>query len=105
MNTWIRQTLTSVIADITDVGDQALSKDEADSCLWRIEQVYRELLAREAYGELDENQNHAIPLLAEVHRRLGDAIESYEIMPLQASVLANGVGRPRFMISYTQLEY
>ena len=49
------------MADITDVGNQALSKEEEDSCLWRIEQVYRELLAREAYGELDENQNHAIP--------------------------------------------
>lgn len=101
MATWIRQTLTSVIADLADLGDRHLSVDDADSCLWRREQVYRELLAREANGELDANESEALPLLAEVHRRLGHAVEPCVIMPLQASVLVNGdVGRPRFVISY-----
>ena len=101
MATWIRQALTSVIADL---GDQHLSADGVDSCLWRIEQVYRELLARKANGELDINESEALPLLAEVDRRLGRAVESCVIMPLQASVLVNGdVGRHCFIISYNQL--
>ena len=46
--TWIRQTLTSVIADLAELGDRHLSADDADSSLWRIKQVRRELLAWEA---------------------------------------------------------
>ena len=71
MATWIRQALTSIIADL---GDRHLGADDMDSCLWRIEQVYRELLAWEANGELDANESEALPLLAEVHRRLGHAV-------------------------------
>ena len=69
----------------------------------RIEQVYREILVHEANRELDVNKSEALPLLAEVHRRLGRIIESCVIMPLQASVLVNDdMGRHCFIISYNQ---
>lgn len=104
---WICETLRSVICDLNS--NEWDSLDELDAYLWRVELVYRELLAREASGEVLSNQeSEALVLIAEAYTNLNELCDSSmgATQVLQASLLLDGsVGRPRFVIPSHQMEF
>ena len=107
-NSWVSQTLRSVVADLdSDLESDEVSLDQVDSYLWRVELAYREILAQEVSGELADQEKEALPLIAEAHSKLRQVIEHGELaLPSQASLLLDGnVGRPPFIIPYHQLEH
>ena len=107
---WIRETLVSIVADLGSLGDsEVVSLDQADVYQWRVELVYRELLAREVVGGLDNGEREALPIVAEAYSRMVQVLEDCELAvpeSSQALVILDGhVGRPRFNIPFRQLEH
>ena len=86
---------------------QEISFDRADAYLWRVELVYREMLVRDANLILSDEERSVLRLLGEAYEQLNHVVENCETtMPVQASVILDGqVGRPRFSISFYQLQY
>lgn len=105
---WISQTLTSVIADIDSLGeDTEVSLQQAEAFEWRVELVYRDLLAKEICGEIQREEREVLPLLADAYARIWQVVERAELIPtLEAPVFLNGsLGRPRFHIPHNRLEH
>jgi len=94
------------VADLDCESDE-VSFDQLDAYLWRVEVVYREMLAREASGELADGEKEALPLIAEAHSKLRQTVENYQLdLPSQPPLLLDGsVGRPPFIVPYHQLEH
>ena len=106
MATWISEALRSIVSDLHEER-QEISFDRADAYLWRVELVYREMLVRDANLILSDEERSVLRLLGEAYERLNHVVENCETtMPVQASVILDGqVGRPRFSISFYQLQY
>ena len=63
--------LQATISDIDSVGDHStLSIDRAKALEWRVELVYRDLVAKEVAGELDSEEQEALPLIADAYLHL-----------------------------------
>lgn len=104
--TWVNQTLRSIVTDSSSLDDNKPSLDQLDAYYWRVELVYRELLVKEASGQLQEGSMEVLRLIEEAYRLIGKEMESYQSMPSVASVILDGsVGRPRFAIPHHQVEY
>lgn len=117
MTTWVKQSLRAIVSDMAlydgrDMGDIPLQI--VDSFSWRIESVYRELLATEAHGELNtvhereiltfvENAYYCIQQFQEQAERCGRLMDEHSIA---SQVICDGsVGRPAFFIPYAVLEH
>lgn len=105
---WIMQTLTSVLADIESLGEESVSLQQAEALEWRVELVYRDLLGKEACGEIEQEEREVLPLLAHAYARIRRLVERTELVPtpFEAHILLDGsLGRPRFSIPRNQLEH
>ena len=103
---WIVQTLQSTLDDLNGIGDgSVVSVHQAEALEWKVELVYRDMLAKELSGELDTQEQRALPLITEIYSLFRDIVQSIELLsPCQAPQLLDGsVGRPRFSISSSQL--
>lgn len=105
---WILQAIHSTISDIGSVIiDSNISFDRAESLEWRVELVYRDLVAKEVCGELEIEEQEALPHIARAYSHLRELVQSIEslsshrVQPMQ--LLDGSVGRPRYHISYYQL--
>jgi len=103
------QTLQSVISEIDSIrGHCSVSIQRAETIEWRVELVYRDLVAKEVYGELEQEEEECLQLIAEAYSHLRELVESIQCVqpqgeqPLQ--ILDGSVGRPRYDIPYHQLE-
>ena len=108
--TWISQNMRAVVDDLSTC--TAVPYDVAEGYRWRIEMIYRDLLAKELLGELDESEHEAMECVAEAYSLLSCYIERVSrdppprLQPRQSPVILSGdVGRPSFEIPYSQLEY
>ena len=102
------QAIQSTISDIDSVGDHStLSIDRAKALEWRVELVYRDLVAKEVAGELDSEEQEALPLIADAYLHLRELVQSIELLPPPGAqpvhVLDGSVGRPSYHIPYHQL--
>ena len=70
------QTIQSTLADI-DV-TQNMSLQQAEAIEWRVELVYRDLLAKELCGELDVTEQTALPLIANAYSCLREVIDTLQ---------------------------
>ena len=107
---WVLQTIQSTISDLDGMTeDSVVSIHRAEALEWRIELVYRDLIAKEMSGELEFAEQRALSLISEAYSRLRQFVQSIELLspslelqPMQ--FLDGSVGRPRFHISFNQLE-
>ena len=107
------QSIRALISDLSSLRACELSLDLADGYLWRIEVAYREFVAMDALGMLGQSGPGVMALqcLAQAHMRMGRVVEELRLCNerpsnIQASVILSGaVGRPRFEISSSQLEF
>ena len=69
---WITQNLKAVIADLTDeCTGSGITLDAAEGYRWRIELMYRDLLAKECLnGELCDAEKRALEYLAKAYEEL-----------------------------------
>ena len=114
---WIRQGLV-VIADDLDTyttgdGGQRFTVEIAENLRWRLEMMLRDMFALDLYGELTSNESQSLDLFSEVYKYICDMVRNLSkanepplYLPIeQPPVIMNGtIGRPRFDISYTQLQ-
>ena len=104
--TWMLQAIQSTISDIDSVG--TLSIDRAKALEWRVELVYRDLLAKEVVGELASEEHEALPHIADAYLCLRELVQSIELLPPPGAqpvqVLDGSVGRPSYHIPYHQLD-
>ena len=102
---WILQTIQSTLSDLDDIirNGSAVSLPQAE---WRVELIYRDLIAKEISGELDVDKRTTLPFISEAYSRLRQLVQNTEVVspshPLQ--LLDGSVGRPCFTIAYNQLE-
>ena len=92
----------SIVNYLSSLGESdEVSHDQLDAYEWRVELVYRDLLAKEASGDLGDREREALTLVAEAHSRMRQVVESGELAPSsQAPMIPDGlVGRPRFNIN------
>ena len=86
-------------------GDSVVPLQCAGALEWRIELVYR---AKELSGELQREEEEALPLIAGAYSRLREFVESIELLSPQIvqpiQLLSGSIGRPRYEISFHQLE-
>lgn len=112
---WITQNLKAVIADLTDECSRSgITLDAAEGYKWRIELMYRDLLAKECLnGDLCDSERCALEYLAKAYGELCQYVDylllhpEENVLPAgQAQVhLTGAVGRPAFGISCHQLQY
>ena len=84
-----------------------MSVDRAKALEWRIELVYRDLIAKEVAGELVSEEQEVLPIIAEAYLHLRELVQSIELLPPPGSQpfqVIDGVGRPSYHISYHQLD-
>ena len=108
-STWVLQAIQSIISDIDSIiEDSTVSVDRPEVLEWRIELVYRDLVAKEVSGELEVEEQLVLPLIAEACFHLGELVQNIELLPPPSSqptqLLDGSVGRPRYNISYHLLE-
>ena len=104
---WVLQTIQSTISDLDGMTeDSVVSIHRAEALEWRIELVYRDLIAKEMSGELEFAEQRALSLISEAYSRLRQFVQSIELLSpsLELQFLDGSVGRPRFHISFNQLE-
>ena len=66
--TWMLQAIQSTISDIDSVEDHStLNIDCVKVLEWRVELVYRDLIAKEVAGELASEEQEALPLIADAY--------------------------------------
>ena len=105
---WIMQTLTSVLADIESLGEESVSLQQAEALEWRVELVYRDLLGKEACGEIEQEEREVLSLLAHAYAQIRHLVERTELVPTPfvAHILLDGsLGRPHFSIPRNHLVY
>ena len=70
--------------------------------------VYRDLIAKEVSRELGPEEVEALPFVAEAYSKLRRLVQSIELLSPQriqpVQFLDGSIGRPRYEISYHQLE-
>lgn len=109
---WIVQGLRAVAADLQQSGDwNSISYEAADGYRWRIELMYRELLALELVSDLQDHEREALGYLAQAYQKISQFVDSMSPSdvgdrPFQALVVLRGnLGRPSFEIPLSQLKY
>lgn len=111
---WIKQTLQVVVADLDEEVSDSITLVAAEDYKWRVEIIYRYLLAQELVGGLDNQEKEALDYVAQAYACIGHEVDrlaafgnqALSASPAQAStVLSGAVGRPSFHISPTQLEF
>ena len=106
---WISQNLRAVVDDL--FAGTTVPYDIAEGYRLRIEIIYRELLAKELLGELDESEREAMKCVAEAYSLMSSYVNRVSrdppplLQPRQSPVILNDVGRSSFEIPYCQLEY
>ena len=108
-SSWILQAVQSVISDIDSItSDSNLSIDRAQALEWRVELVYRDLVAKEIDGELAIAEQRDMPFIAHAFFCLRELVENMELLPptlvQPLHVIDGSVGRPYYNISYHQLD-
>lgn len=105
---WVLQTLQGTLVDLDRVisDSSTVSLHQAESLEWKVELVYRDLLAKDLSGELSMEEQGVLPLIAATYSAFRQVVESIEVVSSSQppQVLDGCVGRPRFSISYNQLE-
>ena len=82
--TWILQTLQSVISELDNITRTSnVSLSFAEALEYRIELVYRDMIAKEASGELDLQEQQALRLIATAFSNLRLVVENLELLPPQ----------------------
>ena len=105
--TWMLQAIQSTI---DSVGDHlsTLSIDRAEALEWRVELVYRDIVAKEVAGELAPEEREAQSHIADAYLHLWELVQSIELLPPPGArpvqVLDGSVGRPSYHIPYHQLD-
>ena len=66
MALWIRQSLAALVSDWPNNSDAAamISVPVAEGFMWRIQVIYRDLLAKGAAGELEDSEEDVKDLIA-----------------------------------------
>ena len=104
-DSWIMQNLRAIIADLSDECKfTEITVDVAEGYRWRIEMMYRDLLAKEL--DLQGAEMEALGYLAQAYVTICQFIDSlmvhsYPAMLSQSSaqlLITGGVGRPVFEI-------
>lgn len=112
-DSWVVQNLRAVIADLGDeCSGSGIDLVTAEGYKWRIELMLRELLAIEIIdgttevGALEcvENAYRGMSKLVEELMTFPSDMGISPVEPAQ-TILTGSVGRPRFAISYHQLQY
>ena len=106
---WTVQTLQSVISEIDSIGRYgSISIQRAESIEWRVELVYRDLVVKDVYGVLEQEETECLQLVAQAYSHLQQLIESLQCVQPQEQqpllILDGSVGRPHYNIPYHQLE-
>ncbi len=110
----MKQTLQVVISDLDEEARCSITLVAAEDYKWRVEMIYRYLLARELVGQLDSPERGALECIAQAYACISHvadglaAFGSHTLSPSSAQacvVLTGAVGRPSFHISPAQLEF
>ncbi len=109
--TWIVHSLRVLISDLNASGE--LRPDVADGFLWRIEMIYRELVAKEVMGVLEPTECAALEYVRQAYQMFSAVVDTFSwrrnasgAHNSQAPIVqAGNVGRPSFQIPSLQLEY
>ena len=110
-DSWICQNTRALLADISEATCTPLCADVVEGYKWRIEIIYRELLAKELVGELNDREKDISHLIGEAYTEISQAVDHYvrlDHRPAehQPTTTSNGaVGRPRFELSHDQVQY
>ena len=108
---WMVEQLRALVNDLAVYDDgQDITLEIADGYLWRMEWLYRELLAKEATEGLQQFEVEAMESIALAHSTMSGILESlrrtHDQPVFQAQIVCRGtVGRPRFKIQYEQLQF
>lgn len=97
--------VAALVDDLSAIESREMTLDVIDGFRWRIEMVYRELLAKEVSGELQTFEEAILPIVSEAYGHSVRAVEVLEadncgflsglVVPL---VCSGRVGRPSFHI-------
>ena len=107
---WIVESLRSIVADLRE--SNGMSVDETEGYKWRIELMYRELLAKEiVQGYLEDNEKDAVGYLAQAYAEMSNYIDhllsigNSQSQPAEVTpvVMSGTRGRPSFFITLEQL--
>ena len=103
---WILQTIQATISELDSMTDISTVSPECVGVLeCRIELVYRDFIAKEVCGELNDGQREAMSLITKMYAKLREFVENTEVLSSQpVQLLDDSVRRPRYQISYRQLE-
>lgn len=105
------------MSDLTRLADQDIDLACADGYLWRLEASLRELLAMQSVGVLDHPGGPGSAVLrciSEAHRRMLAVVDELQrsygerdspSVTGPTVLLSGGVGRPRFDVPQSQLEF
>lgn len=108
MASWRVQSLRALISDLGE--GNGITHDVVDGYRWRIEMIYRDLLAQELLHGLQQLEREALDYLAQAYSavsHLQEVVpfsENHSVSRVQ-QVLDGRVGRPYFEISSLQLQY
>ena len=110
-SSWIVQGLWAIMADLTDeCSGSGISLDAAKGYRWRIEMMYRDLLAKELIGELCTQETGALAYLVQAYQAISEFVDSLlssvTRLPTRAQMVHTGtVGPPSFDIPQHQLQH
>ena len=100
------------MADLTDkCSGSGITQEVAKGYRWRIEMMYRDLLAKELVGGLCTQETGALAYLSQAYHAISEFVDSLQssvthLLPTQAQVVRTGtVGPPSFDIPQHQLQY
>ena len=111
MSSWAVSRILGVVNDLTVFEDgRHMSMDDLDSFIISLELVYRDILAQEIISSVPSDlnraclmvQNSLLYLSSMRDSQYATSSQSPNIFPLQTS---DGMGRPRYLISYEQLRF
>ena len=96
------------MVDLTDQDEYTY--EAIQNYVWRIEMIYRDLLAKEIANGLEDSEKEALEYIAQAHYSINNCADSALSQndfhtPAQAQLLYTGaVGRPSFDIPHSQLQ-
>lgn len=111
---WTRQALQAVIADLEGESMGNITLATAEDYKWRIEMIYRNLLAEDVLSGLHDQERIPLQLVAQAYAIISNYVDiqtafgnwNVEMSPAQACLVLDGaVGRPSFQIPPSQLQF
>lgn len=106
---WVVQSLRALVSDMS-VSTDEVTHEVIDGYKWRIEMIYRDLLAQELLHGLQDSEREALEYVSQAYNAASQLLEavphcnSYLAGAVQ-QVLDGSVGRPYFDIPASQLQY